>query len=686
MRVYLDIESRSQIDLRKVGVYVYAEHPTTEILMVCYQLDRGAVQTWIPFWGAPMPADLAAALTRPETRLVAHNASFERIMLSGPAGRRIGMPARLRNVALWDCTAARAACFGLPRTLQGACSASGVAAEKDAEGHRLMLQMCKPRKARKAEPPGVYWHDDDARMLRLAEYCARDVVAEVAIFDKLPDLPPAEREAWELTEEANDFGIAVDTALLIRIALLVEEAVADVDARISAATGGAVPRVSDHAALTRWLLTQGIDDQITDTAGKTSIGKAVVAALIEESDLDPFVRSVLCMRRDGGGAASKKWHAILHRMSDDGRIRGALVYCGAASTGRWSSRGAQLQNMPRGGNVDTEAAIRDVLDGADMATLDFIHGPVLIMAADLLRPAFVSTPDAWLARADYSQIEARVLAWMAGAEWKLDAFRAYDAGTGPDLYKVAAAGIYRVALADVTKAQRQIGKVGELALGFQGGAGAFLAMAKGYGVVIPREEAETIKVAWRETNPEAPIFWRALNDKAVECMLGPPGRWHPVEAGLDGGHATGIAFCHNRETMAMRLPSGRSILYWSPKIRDVPMPWGGYHPTVQYRAEDSVTKQWWNFTGYGGLFCENAVQGMARDIQRDSMRRARHVDGLHCVLTVHDEGIFEASKRLFPTREVAAGAVARLALTPCLWAPGLPVAVDASAGPRYVKA
>ena len=288
MRVHIDLETRSAADLRKVGQYVYSAHPATEIIVVCYAIDGGPVQTWIPprstAPGEPMPFDLALALETPEVLLVAHNAGFERNLVSSAAGARIGFPAGLEAVERWNCTAARAAAIGLPRSLDGAGAALGLAIQKDKEGAALMLRMCRPRKPRKGEMAGVYWWDDADRMARLAAYCARDVEVERAIDDLVPALSATERAMWELTERMNDRGILVDTALLDAAARLIDEAEADLNAEISERTGGAVPAITDSGAISRWLTAQGIEDHIDAATRKASVAKAQIAAMLENPD------------------------------------------------------------------------------------------------------------------------------------------------------------------------------------------------------------------------------------------------------------------------------------------------------------------------------------------------------------------------------------------------------------------
>jgi DNA polymerase len=713
LQLFLDIETRSAADLTRCGQYVYAEHPTTEILMVAYAIDDDPVKVWLPREDE-ISDMLAIALADPTVELVAHNASFERIVMGGPAGRAIGIP-DVSGINRWECTAARAAGMCLPRALGSCGAALGLPMEKDQQGHRLMLQMCKPRAPRKGEAEdGVYWFEDPERMQRLATYCARDVEVEREIAKTLPRLSDVERETWRLTERMNDQGVLVDDKLLIHVSMLIEAAEIQLNAKIKDATNGAVPRVSDHMALTRWLVSKGIDE-----ADKTGVGKAVVSTMIENTGLDPLVREVLCMRRDGGGSSAKKWRAILRRLSNDGRLRGALVYCGASATGRWASRGAQLQNLPRGGTVkDIDGAVADVLAGATMEHVERRHGPALVVASELLRPAFMASPGGWLARGDYSQIEARVNPWLAGAQWKLDAFWEFDTGIGPDLYKVAAGMILGIPPEQVDKVQRQsYGKVSELALGFGGGARALQKMATAYGVKIPewpRDEYgyavkpedhpdlqfegtdEWIKRQWRAANPEIVGLWHGLEAAALECMKRPPGEvvdvWtiHVTRGTYNSAkarteyermHKTPLTFRRNSKALAMRLPSGRHLYYWTPQLRLVDTVWGKKW-TFHYRAEDAVTKRWSEFAAYGGLLCENAVQAVARDVMRDALLRL-YRDGILPVLTVHDEAICEMATE---TSTWAALKVQSEMLVPPAWAPGLPIAAESSAGSRYVKA
>lgn len=711
-RAVIDIETRSAADLKEVGSHVYAEHPTTSVTHFAYKIDGGETKMWRPSCEI-IPDDLYAVLVAPDATLVAHNApGFERVVLTGHAGIRTGIPAAaIRPIGRWSCTAARAAVLGLPRTLEGACQALKMNVQKDREGHALMLRVSKPRAPRKGEDPSViYWWEDEERMARMDAYCIRDVDAEYGLDTFLPELSELERATWEFVVEMNDRGVLVDRDMLRAVPVMIEQAETKMNADLVAKTGGAVPAITDAGALARWLTAQGIEDHIDPKTRKASVAKDVIAKLLDGADLDPLIRQVLLLRQEGGGSSSKKWRAIEERLSDDGRARGAFVYCGASSTGRLSSRGIQLQNLPRGGAVPSiERAIDDLLAGYDAEFMELVYAPPLIVASEMLRPAFVAPPGALLARGDYSQIEARVGAWLAGADWKLDAFRAYDAGTGPDLYKIAAAGVFRCAPEEITKERRQTGKVAELALGFGGGAGALQNMAKAYGMQIPRHPRgpdgmpvkspggpaigtdEWVKLGWRKANPETCGLWLGLETAALACMGAPMGDitevWTMRRTWVDGSpiiermHKTPLTFRRNKSALCLRLPSGRGIYYWSPNVRKTNTPFGQKW-TLWYFAEDSVTRRWKDWPMWGGLATENAVQATARDVMCYAFVQLCQ-QGCAPVLSVHDELVIEIAG--LSAADAIAFVVNGMSVTPT-WAEGLPIAVDGSAGPRYVKA
>jgi DNA polymerase bacteriophage-type len=572
-RTVIDIESRSAADLRKIGTFAYAEHPTTAITHVATSIG---VEVWRPSQSS-IPRHLADALADSSTILVAHNFQFERAVMSGPAGRAIGLPdATLATLERWDCTAARAAHVGLPRDLAGAANALRLRVQKDAKGHALMLRVSKP-----CTLNPLSWWDDQERQEHLAEYCRQDVVVEAELDRVLPALSAAERAIWLATERLNDRGVLIDQDLLNRLIDIAATARLDMDQQIATLTAGLVPRVSNHAALTRWLVQNGIEVE--------GCSRSIVTELLDHcgtgtrSVLDPTVRAVLELRQDGGGSSSQKATAIQRQLSADGRVHGALIYGGAPATLRWSSTGAQLHNLKRHDPrfTDPKQLLSDVVSGSSTAELAQNYGSPLKVVSELLRPLLIAAPGHTLITADYAQIEARVLAWLAGQNDRLNVFRAYDAGNGPDLYRVTAARIYQTPVEAVTKDQRQIGKTADLALGYQGGAKAFRSMAKNFGLQITDEQAEVVKQAWRTAHPYITAFWHNLDAAACECLVQPPGPTFTVGR---------IAFRRNKNAMVMRLPSGRSLVYWYPSLKEAEMPWGEMRTQMHYWSQDAMTR------------------------------------------------------------------------------------------------
>jgi DNA polymerase len=467
---------------------------------------------------------------------------------------------------------------------------------------------------------------------------------------------------------------------------------------------GMVRAVTDVPGITAWLKTFNMG------LGEDGIAKPALEAMLDREDLPKVVRQVLTIRQDGGKASVSKYQALFNRISDDTTVKGALVYCGAASTGRWSSRGVQLHNLVRAKLLKKLATVERMIatlkQGATLAEFEDLHGPAMPIAGEMLRPVIIAHPGHWLVRGDSKQIEARVGPWLAGAQWKLDAFERYDTvighkpngdaiTLGPDTYKVSAAGIYHCSPDDIDDEdpRRQIGKVSDLSLQFQGGCNALQMMAKNYKAKIPRftypaglayEDRypppegtdEWIVQLWREANPEIKAAWKLYEDAAIRCMECEPGQEIPA--------TQYVSFKRNANAIRMRLPSGTPLYYRQPQLERVKMPWGKYKQVVTFWAEDAQSKQWRKFFSYGGLWFQNSVQGFARDLMGYWQLQFEAV-GILPTLNVHDEGIGEAPFDLYPRAEDAVAAILKIMRTKPGYARGLPVNADASAAPRYVK-
>lgn len=723
-RLHIDYETRSAVDLAQAGVYSYAEHHSTQALLLAWAIDDEPFQCWYIIRGEPIPERLAQALLDPDVRIIAHNAGFERV-ISIVVGLRQGFLPRdvweaIRVVERWSCTAARAAAMGLPRGLEKVAQALYLDQRKDMAGHALMLEMCKPNVK---HMDGTYgWLEDPGRLERLGAYCLQDGMTEREVDKGLPDLSPFEQEVWCTTERMNDRGVLVDDKMLQRLMFMTRDATTylngklqalsqleqsgqwcgigsdnrecyqrDGDSALNAAglcahCGGQpkhthstnlIPKVTNPKSIVKWLADYGIDTE------DNKIGKWIIAGLLEDLDLPPIVREVLTLRRDGGKSSTAKFNTLMKRLNFDSRIRGSLLYAGASATSRWSSRGAQLQNLPRGGKVkNIDGAIAAIMGTTTLEEIERDFGPPMVVASELVRPMFTAPEGYWLARGDYSQIEDRVNAWLSGQWDTLEAFKKFDRKEGPDLYIVAAAQIYGIDPSEIDKddPRRQVGKVTRLACGYQGGLNAFKSMARIYNLKVSDDQAEAAKNGYRAANPYIVSFWADLNATAVRCMQGQPGEIHHVR--------NGIFFLRNDTVLTMGLPSGRRIIYWYPRLEMKPMPWDedDLRPAVTYYSEDSQKKIWRRFTAYGGLFCENAVQSVARDIMAHALVLLEKL-GAQPVLTVHDEAVCQVSKLKYPNPKDAADAVKRVMLSPPDWLPDIfPLQADASASNRYVKA
>lgn len=662
--LHLDFETKSAVDLKKAGVYVYAADLTTDVWCAAYAVDDGPVQLWVPgdclthAAGNDCPPEIRRAVEQGWT-IIAHNANFERAIWKSVLGPRYGWP--VPKLTQWRCTMSMALAMALPGSLENAAAAVGLEARKDMDGHSTMMRMAKPRKPRKGEnPKGLYWFDDEDRKQKLYAYCRNDVEVERQLEKRLVQLRPQEQQLWWLDQVINDRGVYVDTALCNAALKIVDQAAEWLDAEMRAITRGHVGACTNVGEITAWLRANGCPDV-------DSIAKGELDALLARRDLSPTVRRVLELRKEAAKASVAKIDALLRGKNDDNRARGLCQYH-AASTGRWGGRRFQPQNIKRPDLEDVDGAIGAVATG-DAQYVQLLFGEPLAVVGDCLRGMVSAAPGARLIAADFSNIEGRVQAWFGGEEWKLEAFRAFDAGTGHDLYKVAYSRSFGIRPENVDKSQRQVGKVMELALGYAGGVGAFQKMAVGYGVEVSDEKADELKVAWRDAHPGIVQFWYDLERAAIYAVRNPgkPGRCGQIVFKTAG------SFCW------MRLPSGRAICYPYPIVEERPTPWGDMKPSFSYMGVNSYTRKWERCYAHGGVLFNNVVQGTARDIMAEAMVRVERAK-YPVVLTVHDEIVAE--------RRIGEGSLdefQRLMTTVPEWAPGLPVAAGGFEAMRYRK-
>lgn len=658
----IDFETRSVVDLRRAGVYRYAEHPSTDVLCMAYAFDEEEPEIWVP-GRAPMPYRVGEHVgLGGEVR--AWNAQFERVIWNGILVRRHGAPV-LRIEQVHD-TAAEARAMGFPGSLGMTARILNLDTTKDEEGRRLMLQMSRPRKPRKGEDPnGLYWFEDEDRLQRLYEYCKQDVRTERAIAKKVRRLSPGERRVYVLDQRINDRGVYIDLDLVHAAQGIVDRGTKAAAQQLAEVTGGAVTSVTQVADLKGWLNENGL--QID------SLAKNVVRDILanETLPLDPAVERALQIRQDTAKSSTAKLRAMVDATCSDGRARGLLLYHGA-STGRWSGKLVQPQNFPRPTIRPIEPYIPLVMAGEyELIGLD--HPPVRVVS-DMLRSMIRAAPGHRLMAGDFAQIEARVVAWIAEQDDLLELF-----GTGGKVYEDMAAYIYGVPIESIGKdsEERQVGKNTVLGCGFGMGPDRFREQAQEQtGIDIGEELSERAVAAYREKNYRVRQFWYDIEEAAIRAVLD-PGSVHSV------GRRGGVRYTKRGPYLWCQLPSGRFLAYAKPemRLRKVKRKDGTEWETesLTYMGIHTLTRKWTRLPTYGGHLTENVVQAMARDIMAASMERVEGA-GYPVILTVHDEVLCEVPDGRGSLEEF----LALMADRP-EWAFDVPVKVEGWEGERYRK-
>ncbi len=602
MTLEIDFESRSDQPLRgaaSVGVHNYMASPLTAPLMASYKINNGPLKRWRP--PAPCPPDIVAHVTA-GGMVSAQNNAFERLLWQMILTPRYGWPAL--DVAQCRCTAATAAAMSLPRDLEGIGAALNLPVQKDKEGKRLIQKFSIPRRVRKDEPDGIYFNEPEdfpEEFERFHDYCDVDVETEAAADARMVPLSDYEQDLYVIDQRINDRGIRIDHKSVRAALRLAEKATALLDAELRQVTGGAVGAVSQPGKLVAWVQAQGV--------AMPSAAKAEIEELLEFDDLPAHVRRAIEIRQEGAKTSVAKLRTFMRRVSADGRIRHSFLF-NAAGTGRWSSVGAQLHNMPRPrkefGDAHPDLEILFwALRLEDPQWLRFLYGDklgrTLHLLADAVRSFIWAAPGHDLIVADYSGIEGAVAAWFAGEHWKVEAMHALIADPSlPDMYRRSAAGIFNTTTDLLTKKdpRRQLGKVSELSLQFAGGVGAFRSMARNYSlklstvypsvwqaaseerreaaekryaacivrgepaaVQLTREEwlaAELVKVGWRATHPAICDAWKLIETGIREAIESPGRQVDVLKASYRV--ARGFLWC--------KLPSGRCLAYGSPRLKD----------------------------------------------------------------------------------------------------------------------
>lgn len=642
-RLVLDLETFSSADLPRGGVKKYTEAPDFEILLMSYAWDGGPVQLW-DFTQYGPPDWLAPVLVDPAFTKIAWNVSFERNCLNAALG--IYTPPEQ-----WRDAMTLAAMNGLPMSLDAAGAALQLQQQKLAIGKALIRYFCTPCKptiSNKGRTRNLPEHAPD-KWEQFKEYCLRDTVVEQTIYDRLASFPVPE---WERRLEAldahiNERGVLVDMELAESAVAIDERSRAQNVAEMQEITG--LDNPGSVAQLKSWLATKNVNVD--------SLNKATVSELLG-TVTDPGTRRVLELRQLTGKTSTKKYQAILDAACADHRIRGLLQYYGAARTGRWAGRRVQLQNLAQN-HLDHIETVRELVRARDLETLELAYDSVPDVLSQLIRTALVAKPGHTFLVADYSAIEARVVAWMAGEQWRMDVF-----AQGGDIYCSSASQMFHVPVVKhgVNGHLRQKGKIAELACGYGGGVGALKAFGADK-MGLSEDEMQTIVQHWRRASPTIPRFWSAT-ERAARSALAYPGKTFTVQP-------CGVKYRRDADALRCKLPSGRILSYWHADL--------GPDGHLYYMSQNQTTRKWERTETWGGKLVENIVQAVARDCLAVALLRLDDA-GFQTLFTVHDEVIVEEPQGRRTWQDVA-----EIMGQPIEWAPGLLLRGDGYETPFYMK-
>lgn len=630
----IDIETFSDVDLIKCGVYAYADSPAFEVLLFAYSFDGEETQIIDLAQGERVPAEVESAIFDNSVTKTAFNANFERICLSKYFGTQL-------SPVSWHCSAVQAAMLALPRSLEDAGAVLGLDKQKMKEGKELIRYFCvpcKPTKANGGRTRNLPHHAPEKWEL-FKTYCKRDVDVEKAIRQKLHhfQIPESEMEVYRLDQEINDRGALVDLALVhqaISCESLHKEIVTK---RVYELTGLVNP--NSVAQIKSWLTGRGMEID--------SLSKKAVADLIKETDGE--VEELLKLRLLMAKTSVKKYEAMERSVCKDGRVHGLLQFYGANRTGRWAGRLVQVQNLPQNHIVDLELA-RNLVKQGRFEDLELFYDSTPNVLSELIRTAFIPKQGCRFLVADFSAIEARVLAWLSGEQWRLDVFASHG-----KIYEASASAMFHVPIGEITKGSplRQKGKISELALGYGGSVGALTSMGA-LDMGLTEEELSPLVSTWRNANPHITQFWWDVDAAAVKAVT----EKRKTKAGR-------IIFEYKSGILFVMLPSGRKLAYVKPRMAVNKFGRDG----LIYEGI-SENKKWNRIETYGPKLVENIVQGTARDLLAEAMLRVEKA-GYRIVMHCHDEIIAEVPEGFGSVEDMSEVMAVRPE-----WAEGLPLRAD----------
>ena len=641
----IDIETYSSYDLKSCGVYRYVEAPDWAILLFAYAVDGGPVQCVDLASGETLPEDVLAALTDPAVVKTAYNATFERVNLGKYLGRRL-------DPAQWRCTMVRAARLGLPLPLGQCGEVLRLEAGKMKEGAALIRYFSLPGKNGRHYPA-----DAPERWATFKAYNIRDVEVEQAILAKVRrlEVPAFDDQLYIADQEINDRGVLIDRQLVANAERFDTEYKALLAHQAKTLTG--LDNPNSPAQLKRYLL---------ETTGSEveTLNKKTLADLKDQLAEYPDAQELIELRQDMAKTSSKKYTAMLKCVCDDGRIHGLLQFYGAARTGRWAGRLVQVQNLPQNHLASLDYA-RSLVKRGDLEEFTDNYSNPTHVLSELIRTAFIAAPGHTFHVCDFSAIEARVIAWLAGENWVLDVFK-----NGGDIYCSTASKMFGVPVEQhgQNAELRQKGKIAVLALGYGGGVSALEAMG-GARLGLTEDEEKEIVQLWRKSNQNITQLWQTLEAAAIKAIE--TGESVRVNRGIVVGKQWGM--------LTITLPSKRTLCY--PRVSigiERNDGWRGDHEIIEYEGTNQTTKKWGKIRTYGGKLTENVVQAIARDILGVVILRAREA-GLPVVFHIHDEIVVEAQ----PSQTLEQ--VEALFSKPIEWCRDLPLKGAGYTTPYYLK-
>lgn len=643
----IDIETYSPVDLGKSGVYPYCEHPDFEILLFAYSFDNEPVKCVDFAQGETLPEEVSAALIDPSVTKTAFNANFERVCI----GQFLFMELPIEQ---WECTMIKSAMLGLPLALGVVAKVLNLEQEKMSIGKALIRYFsmpCKPTKTNGERTRNLPKHDIEKWDL-FKSYCIRDVEVETAIRKKIAffQIPDQEQSLYILDQTINDRGVCLDMQMVNNAIEM--DGIYNTKLCSQATDLTSLDNPNSVSQLKQWISEEMGEDV-------ASLSKETIPELLKNTSNEDVIK-VLRIRQEMAKTSIKKYEAMEKAVCRDGRVRGLLQFYGANRTGRWAGRLVQVQNLPQNHLYDLDLA-RKLVRENDLDLVELLFGNVPDVLSQLIRTAFVAKEGHTFVVADFSAIEARVIAWLAGEKWRLEVFNTHG-----KIYEASAAAMFGVPIETVTKGSplRQKGKVSELALGYQGGPGALIQMGA-LKMGLSEDELQPLVDAWRNSNTAIVRFWNEVGFAAMDA----------VENKTTVSIRYGIKFEYRHGTLFIQLPSGRKLSYIRPQIDRNKFG----KKALKYEGMNQTTKQWSIQDTYGGKLVENIVQAVARDCLAYSMLNLEK-EGYPIIMHIHDEVVIEIDKNTDCMDDVC-----RIMGQPIPWAKGLPLRADGYVTPYYKK-